>query len=81
MKEYAGYITITVQNFSSFDRYVEVVDEISGRTVLSRTMAPWEQENIQICHNDPYGEIRYDYEYNNRWIHSSLLSDGDHVNI
>ena len=80
--ECKGTIYVTIENYSSFEKRVVVVDKINGSTRLNENMKPWAKKAIPICsngtHDSGYGHVKYK-SGGGSWVNSSLLRDGDDV--
>lgn len=74
--------TVTLQNYSSFDKNVEVFDAVCSKNFGVSHFSPWETKQYTMCLNDVgHGTIWYKSDGDPGFTESAFLSDGDNVNI
>jgi hypothetical protein len=78
-------LNISVKNFSSFQRNLQIFDNVCQRKVLTRSFDPWQEISISICSSDAndngYGDILYRDTDSNSWSERALINGGENINL
>lgn len=82
----AGNISVTIVNYSSFRKVVQSFDMKAQQHIFHDWMQPWAEKSLSL-QADPYGDIANrsaqteEEVAHAQWVESSLLSNGDRVEI
>ena len=80
-KVQGGRVSITVENFSGFDKTFDLKDGRCGNewTVV---LKEWARTSASLCTSDAgYGTLLYRKHGDSGWTQSGLLSNGDKVSM
>ena len=77
----SGRITITVKNFSGFDKTFDLKDGRCGNE-STLFLREWATTSVSLCTSEAgYGNLLYKKHGDNGWTQSGLLSNGDNVSM
>ena len=68
-------IWITVENFSSFQRHIEVFDLECNRNAVNKRMNRWDKISVPICADGRHGKIKFRADDDSIWTEVSLIKE------